>query len=382
MTLMRSFLCTAAGTTALLFAGLAPAWADGFTDPMSMDHAIKGTMNIEFSTRTTTDDTGDVPEGSPALGAGDIYTTDLEIMNSVLLQGTITRLPWLPSSILGRTYQDGYLDFSLRWILRNPNNLTQTVTLGGWVGALGLDGEGKYLLSQPPEGKGRLRNAIDSIGNITGFVANYGGEIQGRVPEQAGLMGFASRASRQVNRTYARYVDGEIVSHTVEGADPLSFNNVILAQGPLSSYPETRVSGNIDYDGEEGIWYVDLTANYSYGGSPMTDRYSGTIRWNEDPNRMANGLGYYDINVRVNEQQVQESDIFAEATGASEDAFFSASASVPGYTGRISYVDKFSDETVIASKVDYDVNANSVSKIQTVNFAKVLMLMVGPFNDE
>jgi hypothetical protein len=55
---------------------------------------------------------------------------------------------------------------------------------------------------------------------------------------------------------------------------------------------------------------------------------------------------------------------------------------VPGFTGRIDYVDKMDGETVTSSKVTYKVAATEASKIQVANLAKILMLMIGPFNDE
>jgi hypothetical protein len=363
--------------------GLAPTTilANPFTDAATMPSAIKGTMKIVFDTRTDLDTTGRAAEGSPALGALDTYTLDLEVANSVLLRGTITRQPWIPSSILGRTLQDGVFDYDIRAILRNPSKPDQTVTLGGLVGATTLDGGGKYYLAQPPEGKGPMRIAIDSVGPITGFTSPFAGEIQGRVPEQAGLMGLADRAAKQVNKTYTRVVDGKAVQHVVEGADPMDFLSVSLAQGPLAAYPESKLNGSIDYDAEEGIWYVDVNASYSVEGQTQRDRYSGTIRWNEDPNRATNGLGLYEVNVRVNEKVTTEADAFAASADA-EAAFFATDVSVPGFTGKVSYVDTFDDETVVASVVTYAVDANSASKIQTMNFAKILLLMIGPFNDE
>ena len=364
--------------------GLAPtlALADAFSDPASMQGAIKGTMEITFDTRTATDMTGKAPEGSPALGARDKYALDLDILNSIVFRGSIERQPWIPSSILGRTLQPGYFDYDMRAILKNPANPAQTVTLGGWVGGLTVDGNGEYFLAQPPEGMGELRIATDSIGSVSGFVSKFGGEIQGRVPEQAGLMGLADRASKRINKTYSRLVDGKTVTVTVEGADPLEFQNVVLAQGPLAGYPESRINGSIDYDPEEGIWYLDIGVSYNVAGAQMRDRYSGTIRWNEDPNRDKNGMGAYEVNVRLNEKPATEADAFAAATGDAESAFFAADVTVPGFTGKVSYVDTFEDESVVSSKVTYSIDANAASKIQTMNFAKMLLLMVGPFNDE
>ena len=373
---------TAAAALLLISPATVFAQAQSYTATATMKDAIKGTMAIQFGTRTNLDNTGKTPPGSPALGATDVYTTDLEINGSVLLRGKIDRRPWIPSSILGRTLQEGYFDYDIRGHLKNPSNPAQTVTLGGWVGAMTLDGGGVYHLAQPPEGKGRLRMAIDSVGAIAGFVSNFGGDIQGRVPPQAGLMGLADRTSRKVNKTYTRLVNNQAVKVEVAGADPLSFTGVTLAQGPLAGYAESQVNGSIDYDSEEGIWYLDAMITYNAGGAQQKDRYSGTVRWNEDPNRASNGKGFYEVNVRVNEKPATEADAFKAATADAEAAFFSTDASVPGFTGKIAYVDTFKGKQVISSKVDYNVDGNSVSRQQTMNFAKLVLLMTGPFNDE
>ena len=55
---------------------------------------------------------------------------------------------------------------------------------------------------------------------------------------------------------------------------------------------------------------------------------------------------------------------------------------IPGFTGTISYVDTFQGDDTIASKVVYAVDGNQVSRIQAMNMAKLLLLMVGPFNDD
>lgn len=367
----------------VLVVGMSAVRASDFTTPISMPGAIAGTQSIDFQTRVQLDDTGSVPDGSPALGVADTYATDIEIAKSVVLKGEIHRVPWLPSRILGRTYQEGYLEYDLRLILRNPNDPSKTITLGGWIGAMSVDGDGIYSLAQPPEGKGPMRIAVDPVGKIQGFVANFAGKIQGRAPEGAGLAGFVDRTAKKVTKTYTRYVNGKSVAVKVEGADPMEFQKTELATGPITAYPTAIVAGSIDYDGEEGVWYVDIKASYTVEGGNVTDRYSGTIRWNEDPNRSQNGMGYYDLNVRLNEQPSSEADAFATGADASaEDAFFAEDNSIPGFTGKISYVDTFSDETVVASKVQYAVDANQATKIQIMNFAKLLMLMVGPFNDE
>lgn len=375
-----SFIAAAALSVALATTAFA---AGDFATPASNAKAISGTMNIQFQTRIEKDDTGKVPEGSSALGVADTYTTDLTVLDSVMFQGKISRLPWLPTTTLGRTAQTGFLAYDLKAILKNPANPSQTRTLGNLVGATSIDGQGKYKLDAAPEGKGPLRIATDSIGNIVGFTSPYTGVISGRVPEQAGLWGMATRASTKVTKEYARYVDGKIVKHTVAGAEPMVFTGVQLAQGPLAAYPASRLNGSIDYDAEQSIWYVDMTSAYTYEGAELKDRYSGTIRWVEGPTRDKDGKGWYELNVRVNEKAGTESAVFApDKPAAAEDAFFAADASVPGLGGKISYVDTMEGESVTASKITYEVTSEQVSKIQVMNFAKILLLMVGPINDE
>jgi hypothetical protein len=356
---------------------LSPAFAADFTEEKSLPGAIVGVMNIDFQTRTNTNQ-----DGTPAPESKDIYSTDINVVNSLALKGKIVRQPWLPTGTLGTTKQDGFLAYDLKCVLRNPKDPNQTITLGSWIGAMRIDGNGRYFLADAPEERGRLRMATDSFGKITGFTSNYGGEIQGRIPEQAGLWGFASRASAKVSKTYTRYVNGKAVTHTVAGADPMGFKNVDLAQGPLSGYPLSHLNGSVDYDAETGIWYVDVSTNYMADGQAKNDRYSGTIRWNEDANRKVNGIGWYDVNVRVNEKATAETDAFSAPGTSQEDEFFSADTAVPGFTGKIAYIDTFNGDTVTASKVTYNVDGNKVSKVQAVNFAKLLLLIVGPFNDE
>src|ERR1700693_5493799 len=167
---------------------------------------------------------------------------------------------------------DGFLQYDLALILRNPKNPTQTVTLGKWAGAMTLDGSGKYSLSQAPEGKGALRIATDAVGKIPGFTSNFSGEMQGRVPEQAGIWGLADRASKKIDKTYVRLVGGKVIKQVVKGADPMGFQQVGLAEGPLAEYPETKFTGSIDYDAENSNWYIDATASYNLNGAVVNDR--------------------------------------------------------------------------------------------------------------
>ena len=105
--------------TAALFLIAGPVLAaEDYSTPVDQKDAIKGTMEIDFGTRTQLASDGK----SPAPGATDTYKTTLEVMNSVVFQGAIKRQPWLPTKILGRTAQDGMLEYDLTMVLRNPKN--------------------------------------------------------------------------------------------------------------------------------------------------------------------------------------------------------------------------------------------------------------------
>ena len=104
----------------------------------------------------------------------------------------------------------------------------------------------------------------------------------------------------------------------------------------------------------------------------------------EDPDRASNGKGYYDFNLRFNEDKNRkgstEGDAFAKMS--EEDAFFAVDDTVPSLTGRVTYIDTMSGDTVASSKITYALNANKITKVQAVNFFKLWLIGIGPINDE
>ena len=111
---------------ALAMMAAAPALAqqaNPYTALETVPGLIKGTMDITFATRTQLDQTGKAPRP----GALDTYTVDIEVGNAVLFQGKIERRPWLPTSFLGTTLQDGYLSYDLNALIRNPANPAPSV---------------------------------------------------------------------------------------------------------------------------------------------------------------------------------------------------------------------------------------------------------------
>jgi hypothetical protein len=167
----------------------------------------------------------------------------------------------------------------------------------------------------------------------------------------------------------------------------MRFENIILAKGPSNNYPRTTVNGRLDYDYETGNWYTDgIRFTYNLDGKDFEDVVTGSIKWVEDPDRKANGKGYYEFNLRFNEEKNKKAGNEGAAFEkmSDEDAFFAVDNSIPCLTGRISYLDTFSSNPDLpaSSKVTFALDANKLTKQQAMNFFKLWMVCVGPTNDE
>jgi hypothetical protein len=147
------------------------------------------------------------------------------------------------------------------------------------------------------------------------------------------------------------------------------------------------VTGRLDYDYETGNWYTDgIRFRYTLDGKEYEDLVTGSIKWVEDADRAVNGKGFYDFNLRWNEEKNKSSGTESKAFEAmsEDDAFFAVDNSIPCMTGRITYVDSMisGGETPGSSKVTFGLNANKLTKQQIMNFFKLWMLATGPTNDE
>jgi hypothetical protein len=352
----------------------APAAGDQITE----EKIISGTMDIEFGTRTNLDTSGDLKEGSAALGAKDTYRFDLTVAKTTEYTGTINRQPNLFTRTLGRRKQDALLTYSVDLSVMNPRDLKSKKVIGKWVGTVPIDTDsGAYDLAGGRTKESPLRIAVDTAGKATGFTDNFGGR----------LMGKAEKKDNLAQYTYKRIIGDKTVSVTVKKSDPMRFDNIVLAKGPSENYPRTSVNGRLDYDYETGNWYTDgIRFGYSLDGKDMEDIVTGSIKWVEDKDRKSNGKGYYEFNLRFNEAKNKKSggEGAAFEKMSDEDAFFAVDNSVPCLTGRISYVDTMSgpEAPPTASKITYSLDANKLTKQQVVNFFKLWMVCVGPTNDE
>lgn len=339
---------------------------------------IAGTMDIDFGTRTNIDTSGDLKPGSPALGAKDKYKFDFKVAKTTEFAGEITRQPNLFSKILTTKKQDALLTYSVDLSVMNPKDMKQKLPIGKWVGTVPIDtASGAYDLAGGAAKESPLRIAIDTRGAQQGFTDRFAGKLMGKAEKKDNLASY----------TYKRIVGDKTVQVTAKKVDPMRFDNIILAKGPAESYPNTIVSGRLDFDYETSNWFSDgIRFKYSLNGKDFEDLVTGTIKWVEDPNYDSNGKGFYEFNLRFNEEKnksaADESAAFKQMSD--EESFFFVDDSVPCLTGRVAYVDTMpaGGEAPISSKVTYNLNANKLNKQQVMNFFKLWMIAVGPTNDE
>jgi hypothetical protein len=347
-------------------------------EQLSEEGVIKGEMTIDFKTRTTPDRSGSLADGSPALGVQDTYTFDFNVAKTTQYTGKITRQPTLYSKLIRSPKQKASIKFDTKLAVLNPRDLKQKRTVGSWVGTVPIDVQsGAYDLAGGKADESPLRIAIDSAGGVQGFQDYFMGRLMGKAEKKVDLGTY----------TFKRLVGGKTVEVVVKKSDPMKFENVTLAKGPVDIYPRTVVNGRLDYDYETGNWFTDgIRLKYSYNGKDMEDVITGSIKWVEDPNRASNGKGQYEFNLRFNEEKNKSAKTEADAfKGLSdEEKFFAVDDTVPCLTGTVAYVDTMvaGSEAPSASKVTYKLDGNKLTKQQIVNFFKLWMICVGPTNDE
>ncbi|MFG1223932.1 hypothetical protein [Xanthobacter wiegelii] len=370
-------LCAAS----ILASGAAMAQQSQALKEIPADKAkLTGAMTVDYNSRSLRSTSGT-----------DLYEiSDLAVADLMILKGSVQRTP-------GKS-----LVYSVKFDVINPSNPSQVAREVAILrGDLQIDANGRYI----PDA-GRLR--IDVVkGNQTS--SSFGGSIQGRnvtrwweVAEQF------RRAQKEADKIYSRVVDGKVVSIQVKNPDPLRFERTQLAAGPFSFLPEVRVSGNLDYDYELGNWLTDangVTFAYTVADRSLTDRVSGSIRYVEENGNFTDKggkkksyTGYYEYNLRWNEQAVNTDQSFfdASAAQAQSDAFFSsADQSKPGLYGRVYYNDSEDackrvkgengrDQCVgpTRSEVTWDLKAEKLTYAQLANWVKLEMLILGPLTDE
>lgn len=372
-------LPAAAGLFAFSGTIISPALAqDAAKDnTITEDKVIAGTMDIDFGTRTNLDTSGDLKDKSPAIGAKDTYKVAMSVAQTTKFTGTITRQPNLYTKTLGRKKQDALVTYSLDLAVLNPRDLKQERTVGKWVGTMPIDtATGAYNLAGGSAKDSPLRVSVDAVGKAAAFVDKFAGRLVGKAEKKDTLAEYH----------YKRIIGDKEFKVTVKKSDPMRFEAITLAKGPSENYPATGVSGRLDYDYETGNWFTDgIRLTYNLDGKDVTDTITGSIKWVEDADRKTNGKGYYEFNLRFNEEKYKKtgSEAAAFEKMSEEDAFFAVDNTIPCLTGRISYVDTMGGgDAPTSSKVTYSLNANKLTKQQIMAFYKLWMIAIGPTNDE
>ncbi|MCB1275613.1 hypothetical protein [Prosthecobacter sp.] len=331
---------------------------------------VSGTVDITFDSRTRLTD-----DGRPEKGAKDVYEIAINVGKTTEFKGRVERQSLITKKILGTVDQPGQLFYSLDLAVINPVDMTQRKTVGKWVGTVPIDAQGVHELAGTGDSPQRIR--VDAIGKVPAFTDDFGGRLYGKGKKTDGVM------------SYVRRLQGKEVKIQVNNVDPMRFENVTLAMGPAQSYPKCTVNGNLDFDYETGNWLTNgLRFHYTLNGRDYDDVVTGSIKWVEDPDRSTNGKGRYEFNLRWNEDTTQPARTEADAfkIASDEEAFFAMDNSVPSLTGTVTYVDTMAkaagENSVTASKIIYQLDANQLTKQQVMNFIKLWLIGIGPTNDE
>lgn len=331
---------------------------------------IKGTLGIRYNTRTQQDE-----KGNPKPGVKDQYVCDMALGDTVVIQGDIQHLPTLFSRVMGSETQGAQLTYNLSLILRNPTNLSQTVNVGKLVGMVPIDRNGAY-----DYGKGNLRVAVNTTGRVAGFDSKFNGVAYGKPPKNQSMAEEAKKQARTMQRKY----QGKTVSLTLTNYDVMRFSDLVMAAGPVKSFPEVTLNGEMLYDYERNAWLFNgVTMAYQDGDKSVVDKLTGNIKWAEDPQRKVNGLGEYQFDIRVNEPEQAAGEAAAFQASQDESAFFAVDNTIPALTGTAKYKDQIQGEDVVKSDVQIDLVGNKLSRPQIVALGKLVWLVcVVPMNAE
>jgi len=359
--LLLAVLCLMAPWTAR-------AAQDVKADIPPLNPTIKGNMDIVFASRTATDD-----KGQPAADVWDTYTMNMTIDKTLMFGGQIKYKPTLFSSMIGREKQSAELDYGIDLTIANPSNLTQKARIGRLVGKVPIDKKGVYHYD-----KGTLRLAVDATGKVPEHEAKFLGTSAGRPPDNDSAL---AKAKKQAI-TLTKSVNGKTATIAVTKYDQISLD-MVMAGGPVSAYPDTHVSGQMLYDYERFAWYFrGVTMSYTKDGQTFTDKLTGNIKWVQAEDYATSGDGHYEFDVRVNEPEATVTESAAFAPADNEATFFESDANLQALNGTWTYKDtlvnnpnsKNDDDKQIttASNVKIDMVGNKLTKVQTVNLAKLI----------
>lgn len=328
---------------------------------------VLGAIDIRYNSRAS------AVNGTPKEKTSDRYGITLNMSDSAVFKGTIDYLP-LITGTFDRIIQPASLIYQLDCDVVNPANPSQTKNVGRLYGLVPIDINGVYKY-----GSGSLKVSVYSIGRAQGFESKFAGVAAGKpLLKNDGLMSKIKKEALSISKQ----VQGKTIALVVKKYDKMTFVGHTLAAGPVQYYPEAKVDGTMIYDYDRYAWYFqNVTIMYAVDGRQLVDRVTGSIRWIESPKKGLIRDGEYQFDVRVNEPPPNESSAFAAASD--ETAFFQSDDTIAALTGAMKYRDTLQGDTVTASTVTVDLKGGKLTRQQTMNLTKLILLSsIVPMNAE
>lgn len=348
---------------------------------------ITGKREIRFSTRTDRD--GDAPKA----GVVDVYTDEMNVANVYSYQGQIQHLPTIFSSVLGRETQQAELKYDMIMNSHNPKNPAQKMAVGKMVGTVKINKEGEYQYNS-----GNLRMMIDTKGKVQGFTSPFTGTAQGIPPTNASWLANRKADVAKAKKTITKVTGGKTTELVLTKYDPMRFPQITMAAGPEAYLVVTNVTGDMIYDYDHSAWHFDnVVISYEVDDLntpgkkiPFRDVLTGNIRWVPNPQRLTNGEGQYEFDIRVNAPDPGKS-AGAAFESASTGSFWDTDPTIPCLTGTVKYKDTIrrnstgdeEDITVTSSSIAIDLTGNQLN-VQQLSYLDRLLnqVCVVPMNSE
>lgn len=313
---------------------------------------VRGNLDIAYKSRIQ----------SGVAGVKDSYSFNVNICNSAVFRGSIEHTPIIVG-LFDRVSQPSTLSYNIDLDVVNPANPSQVKTdIGRIYGSVPITMGGLYDYDN-----GTLKVYV----NKAGIDSRFTGKAQGKpIYKSSGI--FSSLQKEAL--TMFKSVNGKTTKTTVTNYDKMEFNNHVIPAGPVQSYTELIVNGELVYDYDKSIWFFRrVTMSYSAEGKNCVDKLSGDIRWNKAKKQ-------YEFDVRFNETPPNEAAAFAVSN---ESSFFEEDNTVTALKGTMVYKDSMSGNSVVASKVAVDLTGNKINKYQAMNMFKLVFLScIVPFNAE
>lgn len=315
----------------------------------AQSNSIKGTVGMNYESRAAR------LNGAETRGVADVYSVDLTIGDTILLQGNMYHTPNQFNS-MGMMTQAGELKADLVISVKSPD-LTKTKAVGKIMGIVPIDSYGVYAFND-----GSMRAGMNATMRAPAYESKFVGSVQGVSLNENSWFKKKQLAALEMRKM----VRGQFRKIAVTKYDRMVAQGFVIPSFPAQEYTEAEVAGSTLYDYEREAWlFNDLTITPK-GAKP--DRVGGSILWQK-----SNSGGTYTFDVRVNEPVVS-AEAAAFLPASSEADFFAEDVTIPGITGTMVFSDTKREDTVVSSKATINLVGSQITKAQARNIATTLLL--------